>query len=1135
MVVRNEAVRLSLQDDFTSKMARAAAATALLDKNLRSLSGSSVQSDRALAAQEKTVRKTGDSSERSGNQIDKLSGRLAILAQAASVLGPALVPLGAPLVGVMAGLTAQLGAVAGAVGVGVLAFKGMGDALGAVNDYQLEPTADNLQAMRVEMEKLGPAGAEFVTFIDGLGPQLSKLQIAAREGLLPGAQEGIESLMTMMPRVRNIVSDIAEAMGGLAADAGADLAGDDWREFFRYLNQEAGPLLTEFGQTVGNFAQGFAGLLVGLGPLTDDFSGGLLGMSEAFAEWSAGLASNESFQEFLDYVRESGPDAVAMLGQIAVTFAEIIEAAAPVGDAVLPILTKFLDLVGNLASSPLGSMFFTAAAGLSVYSRAAALATGATKRLEAAQLTATGAGKRLSGGMAALRANAGTAAAGLGMVALASTDLDDKAGISNTAMLTLAGSLIGPWGAAAGAAAGLTMDLASANDDLAAAIERANNAANSGTNREQIAAYEELERQVASTDQAIDDMLGGRDTAGENVFQQISGDISTTFKGLGAILTNASEEGRGALFELSTSIGTTDFTTRQLADSLGMTAQQFRVASGDAESFIGALARMAGFLDRRAALRDYREEIKNFSNALKDGFQPKNAEGLDRFASSILTVASGIKSLPARERFFADAQQQLLDFAKTGPKAEEAVEKIIAQFVRLGLMPPIKPKVDPDTKGADDKIDRTRGGMDDLDRKRPKPKVDADTKGADDKISTTDRLMLELGGRRPRPKVDADISQAERKEAALRRRLVALAAMKPSPKVDAEIAEAIAKLVAIQARINGLRDKEVTITTRQKTVIENIMGYDGPRGDRKKTSSAMGDIFNAHQPQIATPHTRVWAEPETGGEAYIPLRNDHRRPRAKDILETTASMFNGRVEWFATGGMAGGSNIPRSGGPNLMTPSGIAPFLFDPLTTSMRGLRRELSRSEKAVERERNQRDALISKRNDVASGIRDGLGGDIWAGASNPWSAGATSNPTDMLQQQTAQAREFTRLVQSLKSKGLDGAALAEVIGSGDIERARMMAALPASALRQFERAYNVNQQAMASAGAAGGQAAYGAQIAEQTREFKQANRRLDAIEWAIKNKGKDDDRSRRTTARETADSNRRGAARGARNRPNG
>ena len=108
----------------------------------------------------------------------------------------------------------------------------------------------------------------------------------------------------------------------------------------------------------------------------------------------------------------------------------------------------------------------------------------------------------------------------------------------------------------------------------------------------------------------------------------------------------------------------------------------------------------------------------------------------------------------------------------------------------------------------------------------------------------------------------------------------------------------------------------VTITTRHVNEIFNrtqnqVMDF------FKMPGSARGNVFEGdhvrafahggvenHEPQIARPtpgRVRVWAEPETQGEAYIPFANDGRRGRAKSITEYVARRFGGSVTWHADG------------------------------------------------------------------------------------------------------------------------------------------------------------------------------------------------------------------------------------------
>src|SRR5205085_1949601 len=63
---------------------------------------------------------------------------------------------------------------------------------------------------------------------------------------------------------------------------------------------------------------------------------------------------------------------------------------------------------------------------------------------------------------------------------------------------------------------------------------------------------------------------------------------------------------------------------------------------------------------------------------------------------------------------------------------------------------------------------------------------------------------------------------------------------------------------------------------------------------------AGGDVRNAHSAEMAPGGAwRLWAEPETGGESYIPHANDWRRPRAVALWEQTGRILG----QFAAGGV----------------------------------------------------------------------------------------------------------------------------------------------------------------------------------------------------------------------------------------
>lgn len=181
------------------------------------------------------------------------------------------------------------------------------------------------------------------------------------------------------------------------------------------------------------------------------------------------------------------------------------------------------------------------------------------------------------------------------------------------------------------------------------------------------------------------------------------------------------------------------------------------------------------------------------------------------------------------------------------------------------------------------------------------------------------------------------------------RQLAALTGEPWVPLVTANITPAQQKLAEVQRIIRATTGNK-TITVRADvsnavrtisrflsdpaTKVVQVVTVGGPSGPFGGRQSAMGNIFkygfggvddqpNNHQPAIYPVRPdrtyRVFAEPETQGEVYAPLANDHRRPRAKAIIAEAARMMGGYAE-FADGGF-GFTNVlgPSSGGSGSST------------------------------------------------------------------------------------------------------------------------------------------------------------------------------------------------------------------------
>lgn len=413
--------------------------------------------------------------------LDTSTDRMQNLVQTSLALGPALVPIGAAAIPAVAGLTNQLAFASAGAGVAAVAFQGVGDALDAVNDYSLEPTTENFGKMQQALATLGPAGQHFVQVLQELRPEMQRLQDVAQEGLFPGLEASINDLMSRLPQLEDIVSEIATAVGDLMAEAGDNLADPRWNEFFDFLEEEARPTLMDLGRTIGNFAEGFANLWMAFDPVSDNFSNAFLQLSRDFATWTDSLSESEGFQEFVNYISEAGPMAWEALGAIGNALVQLVEAAAPIGSVALPIIEALADTLAAVADSPAGPVLIGVAAGISALSRAVALYNVANGSAIAGLLGLTASrGKHAATTLGGLGRGFRVAGAGAGTFALAMTDVDDKIGLSNTAMGATMGLIAGPWGAAIGAATGLVLDLGESTSGLSDAIKSVEVAAATG-------------------------------------------------------------------------------------------------------------------------------------------------------------------------------------------------------------------------------------------------------------------------------------------------------------------------------------------------------------------------------------------------------------------------------------------------------------------------------------------------------------------------------------------------------------------------------------------------------------------------------------------------------------------------------
>lgn len=1066
MAVRLESVRLSLDDDFTTGMARAAAATALLRKSLGDLDGTNVSTGRGLATTAVQTDRTSAAFRRGGADIDRYSGRLRLIADAALTLGPALIPISAIAIPAVTGLAAGFGFAAAGAGAAVVAFQGVGDALKAVNKAAIEPTAANLEAARQAMEQISPAARDFVTHLQDMRPAFQGVRDAAAAGLFPGLVEALDRIEPALPRVADLFERIGQAVGDLAADSAESLAGPRWADFIAFVGREAPVALAEMARTLGDVAHGMSELWMAFTPLNQDFSGWLRDSAQAFDEWATGLSQTDGFAEFVAYIQENGPRVADAMGSIANALIQVTQAAAPLGGPVLDAVAQLADILAALADSPLGTPLFALAAGIAAVNRASSLLGSASIGLNG--LTASLKRVALAGGaFLALEAAAGVVDRLRDSALGAAPNVSVLASALQEANATKFGEEFG----------------GSLNEALAAA-ERAEGGFSGFLNQ--------MDQIDGATGLVIDGLanLTGQQGAMTKVGME-SEKAAQAFSSLDSALTQIAATG---------GVGAAAQAFRSLAESQGLSAREqekllellpqvgpqitaaveaanaaaregslrdFFTGVGDEaqgaafkiRTLNDAIAELSGWLGKQEALLNYREALSGLGDALRDGFQPEDMAGLLTFGRTIEQVAAQIKSKELRADFLTGAVQSLEKFAERGPRAAEAITPLLNRVRNLRdvTRDPIETEVE-----LNDEMFRRkeRGVRDDirwLDRAKANPLAG----------------LLTAPFEQGKNKVKGGLKDLDNDRA--------------NPKVDVDPGDSFSVLGRVSGMIAGLpSSKTITITTVTRSVGDKIDfdtgGYTGP-GPKHEPAGVV------HR-----------------GEVVLP----------QEVVRRDASMLRSRYGFlpgvadlpgYAGGGLVD-STFSRSRGDSIFNVAhDISRGLDSVFVPWAQIMRMELKAAEKLLDSRKKDLDAAKEHRDalrDATRSLSENIAGKFAPGSDLLGEGFTVDSVISGIAGLGNQASQFGQLTLRLKAMGLDGAALQWLLENATTpEQLQAFVNGGAGQLQAFENTFNATAQQQLQAGQNAGWAVMGQQLASAnahlaavSSEVKQLNQEIKTLQ---------------------------------------
>ncbi len=116
------------------------------------------------------------------------------------------------------------------------------------------------------------------------------------------------------------------------------------QNFIAYVQEN----LPKIGEIFGNTFEGIFNLFKAFAPNSQTIFDSLVQMSAKFAEWSATIAASDGFQKFIEYVQTNGPTIMGLIGSIVMAIVNFGIAVAPLGQAVLQLVTAFTQWVAKM-------------------------------------------------------------------------------------------------------------------------------------------------------------------------------------------------------------------------------------------------------------------------------------------------------------------------------------------------------------------------------------------------------------------------------------------------------------------------------------------------------------------------------------------------------------------------------------------------------------------------------------------------------------------------------------------------------------------------------------------------------------------------------------------------------------------
>ncbi|WP_030248066.1 transglycosylase SLT domain-containing protein [Streptomyces sp. NRRL S-455] len=195
-----------------------------------------------------------------------------------------------------------------------------------------------------KMKAMTPATRETAKSFQGLKDDIDKWSDSLSGTTMPIFTAGIEKIRDLLPKLTPFVRIGAREIKEFASSFGEGQAGRVFKEFGANLQGNAGSALGNFLTSIRNVTVGVVGMINAFMPVQSQMSGGMVELTQRFADFGANLGDSEGFATFLERAR----GAVPAIKEFAAALGDIASAAGPLGGMGLMVLQLFSQLVAAI-------------------------------------------------------------------------------------------------------------------------------------------------------------------------------------------------------------------------------------------------------------------------------------------------------------------------------------------------------------------------------------------------------------------------------------------------------------------------------------------------------------------------------------------------------------------------------------------------------------------------------------------------------------------------------------------------------------------------------------------------------------------------------------------------------------------